>query len=246
MWGRLISSGMSSPDGERDPTALAGALLAELRALACPANVEGMARYGISRTGTLGVPVACLRPMARDLLGAHRRDGALRHAVAEALWGSGVHEARILAALLEDPALVTRAQAERWAADLDSWDVCDQLCNKLLWRCPHAGELALAWAERTEPFVKRAAFVLMATLAVHADLPEAEFDRHLALAEREAGDGRNFVKKAVSWAIRQQGKRGGRRRARALVVARRLARQESPAARWVAREVLRELRASGR
>jgi len=217
----------------------ARAVLARLRSLADPAKVSGMARYGISTAGTLGVQVAELRRIAREIRRGTREE---RHALALALWDSGVHEARILAALVDDPALVTAAQAERWAGDLDSWDVCDQLCANLLDRAPFAFGKARAWAEREEPFVKRAGFALMARLAVHErKAPDADFVPFLELAENEAGDDRNPVKKAVSWALRQIGKRTPGLRRRAMAVARRIARQGSRSARWIASDVLREL-----
>ncbi len=178
--------------------------------------------------------------MAREA----RRGGSApqRHALAGELWGAGVHEARILAALVDEPALVGETQAERWARDLDSWDVCDQLCLNLLRRTGFAWQKAAAWAGREEPFVKRAGFVLMATLAVHArEAGDGRFRPFLALAEREAGDERNFVRKAVSWAVRQIGKRNPGLRRAAMAAARRMGRSGSSSARWVSRDALREL-----
>jgi len=217
-------------------------IVEELRALANPANADGMARYGISSEGTLGVPMPALRGIARDLRPSRRTDPGGAHVLAGELWASGVHEARILAALVDVPALVTRAQAESWACDLDSWDVCDQLCGNLLDKTPFAYELAAAWAGRDEPFVKRAGFVLMTQLAVHdkraADGPFLGF---LELVEREACDERNFVKKAVNWALRQIGKRNGDLWRAAVATAERLRQSGSRAARWVASDALREL-----
>jgi 3-methyladenine DNA glycosylase AlkD len=211
--------------------------------MADPANVAGMSRYGIGTAGTLGVSMPALRAMARE---ARRRAGPReRHALALALWDSGVHEARILAALVDEPGRVTEAQAERWAKDLDSWDVCDQLCSNLLDRTSFAWKKAVAWAGREEPFVKRAGFALMAALAVHdREAPDAAFEPLLALAEREAGDQRNFVKKAVNWALRQIGKRSPHLCRRAVAVARRIAKKDSKAARWIAADALRELAAA--
>lgn len=230
-----------SPSGEPAPPS-APALLGRLLALANPANVAGMARYGISSAGTLGVGMVALRGMAREV---RRGAGAAeRHALAAELWSSGLHEARILAALVDDPALVGEAQAERWVRDLDSWDVCDQLCLNLLRRTGFAWKKAAAWAGRGEPFVKRAGFVLMATLAVHArEARDERFEPFLDLAEREAGDDRNFVRKAVSWAVRQIGERNPALRRLAVAAARRIGRSESRSARWVSRDALRELEA---
>ncbi len=224
------------------PSSLAASLLTRLRAQANPASVAGMARYGISTAGTLGVPVTALRAMARDLrltLPAPRA----RHAVALALWRSGVHEARILASLVDEPALVTAAQAERWIRQVDSWDVCDQLVNNLVRACPHAAALGRAWPEREEPFVRRAGFVLLATRAVHdRAASDAELAPLLAACERAAGDDRPPVKKAVSWALRQVGKRSLPLRRAALAAAARIRGQGSRSARWVASDVARELR----
>lgn len=217
-------------------------VLARLRAAADPANVAGMARYGISTAGALGVSMPLLRGLARDLRPARKADPDGAHELAAALWARGVHEARVLAALVDVPALVTREQARAWAGDLDSWDVCDQLCGNLLDRVPFAVELAIGWAGAEEEFVKRAGFVLMTQLAVHDKAaPDDVFLGFLGLVEREAADGRNFVRKAVNWALRQIGKRNVYLHARAVEVAERLRESGPKAARWVASDALREL-----
>ncbi|HZY02593.1 MAG TPA: DNA alkylation repair protein [Anaeromyxobacteraceae bacterium] len=229
-------SSLAPPNRQAPPAA---EVLSRLRARASPANVAGMARYGISTRGTLGVTVAELRRLARELGAAPAR---ARHRLASDLWDSGVHEARILAAILDEPILVGEAQAERWAADLDSWDVCDQLCASLLRRTAFAWRKVREWAGREEPFVKRAGFALATQLAVHdRDAPDADFLPVLALVEREAGDGRNYVRKAVSWALRCVGKRSPGLRRRAAAAARRLAARPEPSARWVGRDALRDL-----
>ena len=211
-------------------------VMRRLRALGDPAAVAGMARFGINPQGTLGVPVPALRRLAREL--------GTDHALARRLWASGVHEARILASMVEDPARVTRAQMDRWARAFDSWDVCDQCCLNLFRRSPHARAQALTWSGRSEPFVKRAGFALMAVLAVHdRQAPDADFEPFLEAIAREAADERNEVRKAVNWALRQIGKRNPRLRRRAMAVARRLKRSESRAARWVGSDALRELEA---
>jgi 3-methyladenine DNA glycosylase AlkD len=153
-----------------------------------------------------------------------------------------VHEARILASLLDVPVLVTREQADLWAADLDSWDVCDGLCGNLLDKTPFAYEKAEEWAGAGPEFVKRAGFVLMCALAVHDKKAGDEpFLGFLALVEREASDERPFVKKAVNWALRQIGKRNGYLHAAAVEAGLRLRDSGSRAARWVASDALREL-----
>lgn len=153
-----------------------------------------------------------------------------------------MHEARILAALVDVPALVTREQAEEWAHDLDSWDVCDQLCGNLLDKTAFATRLAHEWASAPEEFVKRAGFVVMTQLAVHdKKADDGLFLGFLELVEREAADDRPYVRKAVNWALRQIGKRNSDLHAAAVEVAGRLRESDSRAARWVASDALREL-----
>ncbi len=147
--------------------ALCRHMLDELSAMANAENVAGMARFGISTTGTLGVPMPDVRRVAREAKRQLGRDREACHQLAGLLWESGVHEARIAASLVDDPGLVDDAQMERWAADLDSWDVCDTLCNNLFRRSAPAWSKAVHWPARNEEFVKRAGFVLGATLAVH-------------------------------------------------------------------------------
>jgi 3-methyladenine DNA glycosylase AlkD len=209
-------------------------VIEKLNALANPANVAGMARYGISPEGTLGVPMPALRRMAKEI--GRRRDLAHR------LWRSGIHEARILATLIDDPKQVTEGQMERWALDLDSWDVCDQLCSNLFSQSALAYEKADAWSGRSETFVKRAGFVLMACLAVHDKTAGDEpFCAFLPFIVREAGDERNFVKKAVNWALRQIGKRNPALNRLAMETAQEIRKRDSRSARWIAADALREL-----
>ena len=210
-------------------------ILAELKSHADPDNVAGMARYGISTERTLGVSMPLLRGIAKRI----GRD----HALALGLWASGVHEARILAALVDEPAAVTEAQLEAWVKDLDSWDVCDQWCSNLVDKTPFAAALAVAWSARPETFVKRAGFVVMAALSVHdKKMTDTAFQRFLPIIERESRDERNFVKKAVNWALRQIGKRNMALRDVCMKRAERIARIDSPAARWIAADALRELK----
>jgi 3-methyladenine DNA glycosylase AlkD len=212
----------------------AAAILRRLRRLANPANVSGMARFGINPARTLGISIPVLRRIAGEI----GRD----HHLAQALWASGVHEARILAGFIDDPARVTRAQMNRWAADFDSWDVCDQVCSSLFDRTPFAFQKAIEWTKRREEFVRRAGFVLMAALAVHdRQTPDGPFERFLRIIARGSADERNFVKKAVNWALRQIGKRNRRLNRRAIAQARLIQRMPSRGARWVAADALREL-----
>jgi len=209
-------------------------ILAELKSLANPANVAGMARYGINPTNTLGVSIPRLRAMAKEI----GRD----HALALELWKSGIHEARILAGLIDDPVLVSEAQLDRWARDFDSWDVCDLVCSNLFDKTPFAHAKAIAWSSRQEEFVKRAGFVLMAALAVHdKKAPAGSFRKFLPIIEREVSDDRNFVRKAVNWALRQIGKRTRELNKAAIAAARRIQKIGSKSARWIASDALREL-----
>jgi 3-methyladenine DNA glycosylase AlkD len=211
------------------------AILDALQAQQNPANVEGMAHFSIRPGRTVyGVPVNTLREMAKP----YRRN----HALALQLWESGSHEARILASIIDDPKQVTEAQMEAWAASFDSWDICDQCCTNLFSRTPFAYARVGAWSEREEEFVKRAAFTLMANLAVHdKKAPDSAFEAFLPILSREAADGRNFVKKAVNWALRGIGKRNAHLNALAVQTAERLRESDSKAARWVANDALREL-----
>jgi len=212
-------------------------ILARLRALANPDSVAGMARYGINPHNTLGVSIPALRRLAREA----GRD----HALAEDLWASGIHEARILAALVDRPQEVTPEQMERWAQDFDSWDVCDQVCSNLFDKTPWAYEKAVEWSGRDEEYVKRAGFALMAALAWHdRKAPDSALEVFLPIIACEAGDGRNYVKKAVNWALRQIGKRSRHLNALAIQTAREIGQQATRSARWIASDALRELQSA--
>jgi 3-methyladenine DNA glycosylase AlkD len=202
--------------------------------MADPARLEGMARYGIATDRALGITVTELRALARKL----GRD----HDLALALWASGIHEARILATLVGDPARVTESQMESWVRDVDSWDLCDGLCGNLLDGTPLAMDKAVEWSAREEEFTKRAGFALMAWITVHRkDVSDAQLERFLPLIHRQATDDRNYVKKGVNWALRTIGKRSVRLNTKAIATARRIQRLDSRAARWIAADALREL-----
>jgi 3-methyladenine DNA glycosylase AlkD len=212
----------------------AGPVLERLRSLSDRDAIEGMARFGINPENTLGIPVPVIRGMAKEL----GRD----HFLAQELWNSGVHEARILAGFIDDPKLVTEDQMERWVTDFDSWDVCDQVCGSLFDRTPMAYGKAVEWSARDEEFVKRAGFVLMASLSVHdKKADDKRFLHFLPVIKRGAVDERNFVKKAVNWALRQIGKRNVELNRAAIKVGRELAAMSSRSARWIASDALREL-----
>ena len=212
----------------------AAQVLDDLHRMADPSRLDGMARYGIDTSMALGVTVTELRVLARRL----GRD----HALAGKLWGSGIHEARLLATMVDDPAAVTEEQAERWILDVDSWDLCDGLCGNLLDRTSFAFEKAEGWSGRDEEFVKRAGFALMAWAAVHRkDVEDARFERFLPRILAASTDDRNYVKKAVSWALRQIGKRSAELNRSAVALAEQLQASADRTARWIGSDAFREL-----
>jgi 3-methyladenine DNA glycosylase AlkD len=220
------------------PAQQAARLIGELEEAGSEENRAGMARFGIETESALGVSIAVLRPMAKRA----GRD----HALAEALWSSGIHEARILASMLDEPERVTVRQMEAWARDFDSWDLVDQCCANLFARTPMAYRMAERWSGRRAEFVKRAGYALMASLAVKDKAaPDAPFERFLEIIEQGANDDRNFVRKAVNWALRQIGKRNDRLRGKAVRTAERILAQGTRSARWIATDALRELRGRG-
>lgn len=223
------------------------AVMAEITAKGSEENRAGMRRYGINVDNATGVSVSELRRMARAL--------GTDHGLALALWDTGNHEARILASMVDDPGEVTREQMERWAATFASWDVCDQVTSNLFDKTPWAYELVRSWSTSSHEWIKRAAFATAAALAVQdKTAPDERFLEILVLVQREAGDDRPYVKKAVNWALRNVGKRNRRLHHEAVVTAEAiLAEAENTAvvkrvdpaarsARWVARDALRELR----
>lgn len=209
--------------------------LAELQHQARPDQLAGMARFGLVGAGRLGVSVPALRRLGRTL----GRD----HGLALALWDTGIPDARILASLVVDPAQLTSAQMDLWAHTAEAWDVCDQACNNAFVRSPLAWDRVQAWSQSTQEFTRRAAFALLACLATHDKrAPDAAFVAALQLIEQAAPDERNFVRKAVNWALRGIGKRNLALQGLAIERAERIARLDSRAARWIAADALRELR----
>jgi len=217
-------------------------VVAELTSRRDEKALAGMARYGIKVDRAYGISIPELRALGRRVVKELGRHDPARHVFALGLWETGIHEARLLAGMVDLPEMVTEGQMDAWALDLDSWDVCDQLCNNLFVYSPLAWEKALEWSGRQEEFVKRAGFALMASLAWHGkDAWDERFLPLLAAIEQEAGDERNFVKKAVNWALRNIGKRSPALNAQAVETARRLAASESKTGRWVGADALREL-----
>lgn len=206
-------------------------IIKKLKSLANPEAVAGMARFGINPKNTYGVSIPALRKMAKEI--------GKNHILAEDLWKSGVHEARILAGMIDAPEMATDEQMERWVKDFDSWDVCDQVCGNLFDRTAFAYKKAMEWSKRKEEFVKRAGVVMMAELAVHdKNVCDEEFLRFLPVIKRESTDERNFVKKAVNWALRQIGKRNACLNREAIKTAQEIQKIDSRAARWIASDAI--------
>ncbi len=211
-----------------------GAAIKWLKDHGTKATVAGMARFGIPSGNALGVSMAQMRVLAKQL--------GRNHELAAALWDTGLYEARMLASLIDEPTRVTPAQMDRWCRDFDSWAICDTACFALFDRTPHAWAKVAQWSGQPDEFVKRAAFALLWGLTVHDKTSgDAPFLKGLVLVERAAGDDRNFVKKAVNMALRAIGKRNHALNTAAVVVARRLADAREAAPRWVGGHALREL-----
>ncbi len=229
-----------------DPAAIdAASVVARLRSMRSAKVLSGMARFAITADRAFGIPVGEIRSLARSLRGRDKSDAAKRrnHKLALDLWKTGWYEARMLACFVDEPSLVTPAQMDRWARDFDNWAICDSACFHLFDKTPHAMAKVVQWADRKEEFVKRGAFALLASVALHDKKADDEiFLEGLRLAEREAGDARNFVKKAVSWALRGTGARRPTLKPAVLAIADRLAASPDSARRWIGKDVLRELR----
>jgi 3-methyladenine DNA glycosylase AlkD len=209
-------------------------VIERLKALSDPKAVAGMARFGINPEKTYGVSIPNLREMAREI--------GVNHGLAQQLWASAIHEARILASMIDDPRVVTEEQMEGWVRDFDSWDVCDQCLMNLFEKTPFAYRKAVQWSSSDEEFIKRAGFVLMARLAVSdKKADDKQFEQFLPIIKREAHDNRNFVKKAVNWALRQIGKRNMSLNTKAIEAAREIQQMDARSARWVAADAIREL-----
>lgn len=206
-----------------------------LKEKASATHREGMARFGISSEKALGVKMPDVRKLAKTI--------GKDHELAQALWDTDIHEARILASMVDEPALVTTQQMDMWTNDFASWDVCDQVCGNLFDKTPYAIEKAIEYSSSEKEFVKRAGFVLMAEYAVHhKKTADKVFMQFFPIMEREAWDDRNFVKKAVNWALRQIGKKNDHLKKEAIATAERIQQQPSKAAKWIASNALAELR----
>ena len=195
---------------------------------------EGLRRYGIPIEHALGIPVGVLKQRGKAL----GRD----HDLARALWKTGIYEARLLAAFVGDPARVTPAEMDRWCKDFDSWGICDTVCFSLWDRTPYAMPKIRQWSRRREEFVKRGAFALLASVALHdRKLDDAAFAKCLPIIERSASDDRNFVKKGVSWALRLVGRRSPALHKSSIALSKRLAASTNRAERWIGKDALKDL-----
>lgn len=209
-------------------------LIEEIKSRGNPQARAGMARYGIETVRAFGVSVPTLRDLAKKT--------GKSHDLAEGLWRTGIHEARILAGMIGEPGKVTERQMEEWVVDFDSWDIVDGTCGNLFDKTPFAVKKAREWTNRKEEYVKRAGFVLMAELAVHDKMESDDtFSGFLPLIVRGSSDDRNFVKKAVNWALRQIGKRNLNLNRLAIQTGREIQKLEYKSARWIASDALREL-----
>ena len=199
-----------------------------------PRNLEGMSRYGINVEKAFGVNVPVLRALAKKI--------GTDHELALKLWESGYHEARHIATMIDDPKLVTKAQMNKWVRDFNSWDICDGACSNLFRFTPHAFDKVFVWTERKEEFIRRTGFSLIAYLAVHdKKRDDKDFLKFFPLIKKHSVDGRNFVKKAVNWALRQIGKRSKFLNKEALKLAKEIKSLDSKSAKWIANDATREL-----
>jgi 3-methyladenine DNA glycosylase AlkD len=201
-----------------------------------PDAIKGMEEFGIKpRDKIYGLSVPEIRNIAKSL--------GKNHPLALRLWKTNVHEAKLLAPMIDDPRIVTEQQMEAWVADFDSWDTCDGCCGNLFDKTKFAHKKAIDWTLRTEEFVKRAGYVLMAELAVHdKPAPDSLFIQFIPYIKKGSTDERNFVKKAVNWALRQIGKRNVRLNSEAILAAESIYSLSSRSARWIAVDALRELK----
>jgi 3-methyladenine DNA glycosylase AlkD len=209
-------------------------ILKKLKSLSNPKAVEGMVKYGITPESTYGVSIPNLRKIAKQV--------GTNHNLAQQLWESDIRETRILASMVDDPKIVTEEQMERWVKDFDYWEICDQCCMNLFERTKFAHQKCVEWSSNEEEFVKRAGFVLMARLAVSDKKADDEqFEKFLPMIKNEASDNRNYVKKAVNWALRQIGKRNSNLNRKTIEIAKEIQKMDCRSAKWIASDAIQEL-----
>jgi len=210
-------------------------VLAKLHKLENKDRLKGKAHYGINVDNALGLTMPEIRGIAKIV--------TKNHELAEALWQAGLHETRLIASMIDHPKWVTEDQMERWVVDFDSWDMCDQTCGELFDKTSFVTKKIHEWSARDEEYVKRAGFVLIAWHAVHdKKRDDKDFLQFLPLIERESTDSRNFVKKAVNWALRQIGKRSAALHPHGLALSEKLAASDNKTARWIGNDAARELK----
>ena len=210
-------------------------IIKELESLSNPDDVEGMARFGISPQKVFGVRMPDLRRIAKS--------AGKDHHLAKELWEAGYQETMILACMIDDPKMVTEEQMDNWALEFDTWAVCDQCCMKLFHKTPFAYKKVFEWSIREEEFVKRAAFTLIAVLAVYdKKAPDKDFEQFFPIIIRESTDNRIYVKKAVNWSLRQIGKRNINLNNKAIAIAEDIIKVDSNSAKWIAKDALQELK----
>ena len=209
-------------------------IINKLKSMSNPDAVAGMVRYGISSKNNLGISIYWLRNCAKDI--------GIDHKLALKLWESGIHDGRLLACFVDDPTKITSEQMDSWAKDFDSWDICDQACTNLFDKNSLAWKKVFEWAESDKEFVKRGAFSLIAGLAVHdKKASDKKFERFFPLIKKHSIDERNYVKKAVNWAIRNIGKRNLILNKRMIQLANEILKLDSKPAKWIASDAIREL-----
>ena len=209
-------------------------IIKTLKSKANPKNVEGMSRFGITASNKLGIRIPVLRSLAKEI--------GKNHKLALQLWNSKIHEAKILASMIDEIDKVTKTQMDSWIKDFDSWDVCDQVCMNLFDKTPYAFKKAVEWTKRKSEFEKRAGFALMACLAWHDKTsPDRKFAGFFPYIKINSTDKRNFVKKAVNWALRQIGKRNRNLNKEAINVAKAIYKTNNKTAKWIANDALKEL-----
>lgn len=211
-------------------------ILKKLKSLGSLKNIEGMARFGIkiNPKNIYGVSIPNLRKLAKKI--------GKNHILAQELWNSGIHEARILASMIDEVEKVTAEQMDKWIIDFNSWDVCDQVCNNLFDKTSLAFKKVIEWTKNKSEFERRAGFALMACFAWHnKDVDDAKFLKFFPLIKKYSTDERNFVKKAVNWALRQIGKRNKNLCKKAIKLAKEIQKIDSKSAKWIAMDAIREL-----
>ena len=209
-------------------------IMKKLKSLSNPQAVAGMARYGIIAEKAYGISIPDLRKIAKSI--------GIEHELAQQLWSTGIHEARILASMIDDPEIVTEKQMEEWVKYFDNWEICDQCCMNLFWRTHFANQKAVEWCGREEEYVKRGGFAMIACLAwKNKKAEDALYENFLPIIQREADDNRKYVKKSANWALRNIGKRNQYLNRKAIETAKEIQKIDSKSAKWIASDAIREL-----